>query len=154
MKYLNLEHSRTFSTKCFPPSYRKKCFTADEKSARVSFPFKVRELSVSFELHQLVKLTFSQLQIFYHLFHIRLFYDINNTWSQCYKTFYVRNLRTFALSQSVCQPPVEKFFKVKHTTLLRKCIIYGQKSFITLAPGHIFLECRAIFDDSQTGDQY
>ena len=30
---------------------------------------------------------------------------------------------------------MEKFFKVKHPTLLRKCIIYGQKSFITLAPG-------------------
>ncbi len=55
--------------------------------------------------------------------------------AQCQKTFYVRNLRTFVLSQSVCQTLVEKFFRDKHPILLQKCVNYGQKCFKTLAPG-------------------
>jgi hypothetical protein len=30
---------------------------------------------------------------------------------------------------------LEKFVRDKHPSLLRKCVNYGQKSFITLAPG-------------------
>jgi hypothetical protein len=53
---------------------------------------------------------------------------------QCYKTFSVRDLRIFILSWSVSQTRPEKLTNDQHSSLLRKSVIYGQKSFITLAP--------------------
>ncbi len=54
---------------------------------------------------------------------------------QFYKTFFVRDLHIFLLSQSVCQTRPQKLTNDKHSSLLWKPVIYGQKSFITLGPG-------------------
>jgi hypothetical protein len=54
---------------------------------------------------------------------------------QCYNTFYVRNLQIFVLSESVCQTRPEKLTNDNHSSLLRKSVIYGKRSFITLGPG-------------------
>ncbi len=51
---------------------------------------------------------------------------------QCYKTFSVRDLQIFVLNQSICQTRLEKLTNDKHSSLLQKSVIYGQKSFITL----------------------
>jgi hypothetical protein len=53
---------------------------------------------------------------------------------QCYKTFSVCKLQIFVLSWSVCYIRMEKLTKDKYSSLLRKYIFYGQKSFITLGP--------------------
>jgi hypothetical protein len=45
------------------------------------------------------------------------------TWSQFYKTFYGRNLRFFALSESVYKTKLEKLTNGKHSSLLRKSVI-------------------------------
>ncbi len=52
-----------------------------------------------------------------------------------YKTFFVRDLQIFVLSQSVCCTRLKKLTKYKHSSLLRKTVIYGQKSFLALVPG-------------------
>jgi hypothetical protein len=46
--------------------------------------------------------------------------------------FFVRDLQIFIQSKSVCYTRLERFTKDKHSSLLRKSVIYGQKSFITL----------------------
>ncbi len=65
----------------------------------------------------------------------KAFFHHFDTRRQCYKTFLVRELRIFALSQSVYQTRLEKLTNDKHSRLLQKYVIYGQKSLITLAPG-------------------
>ncbi len=47
----------------------------------------------------------------------KMFYTID-TWGQCYKTFSVRDLQIFVLSQSVCQTRPEKLTNDKHSNLL------------------------------------
>ncbi len=53
---------------------------------------------------------------------------------QCYKTFFVRDLPIFILSQSVCYTQLEKFTKDKHSSLLLKSVIYVQKKFYNIGP--------------------
>ncbi len=70
---------------------------------------------------------------------------------QCYKTFFGCNLRIYV---SVCYTRLEKFPKDKHSTLLRKSVIYVQKSFITLTTGILriienFNECLTMFKNNQ-----
>ncbi len=47
---------------------------------------------------------------------------------------FVRNLRVFLQSQSVCQTRLEKLTRDKYSRLLRKIVKCGLKSFKTLAP--------------------
>jgi hypothetical protein len=54
------------------------------------------------------------------------------------KPFLARNLRIFILSSNVCYTRLEKLATDKHSSLLRKVVHYGQKSFIALGPGHSF----------------
>jgi hypothetical protein len=54
---------------------------------------------------------------------------------QCYKTFYGRNLRIFAMRLSVCPWQAFPDYSNKHSSLGQKFINYRQKSFITLTPG-------------------
>jgi hypothetical protein len=58
----------------------------------------------------------------------------NDTWAQCYKTFYGRIFRTSVVSYSVCKTWLERFAIVKHSSLVRKSVNHGQKSFITFGP--------------------
>ncbi len=55
------------------------------------------------------------------------------------KLFFVRDVRIFILNLSVCLTRLEKLTKDKHSSLLRRSVIYGQKSFITLGPGVMFV---------------
>jgi hypothetical protein len=59
----------------------------------------------------------------------------NSTRCHSYKTFFVRNFRIFVISYSVC--PLQAFpaYSNKYSILVQKFVNYGQKSFITLAPG-------------------
>ncbi len=84
----------------------------------------------------MVKITFSMA--------ILMAFDLS--WGQCYKTFFVSDLRIFALSQSVFQTRLEKLTNDKHSSLLRKSVIYGQKSFITEVS--MLLNCFCFFTDS------
>ncbi len=56
-------------------------------------------------------------------------------WTQCYKTFYGRNLRIFVISLSVS--PLQAFpaYSHKRSSLVRKLKNTDVKCFITLAPG-------------------
>ncbi len=54
------------------------------------------------------------------------FYNID-TRGQCYKTFSVRDLRIFILSQSVCQTKLKRLTNEKHSSLLRKFVNYRHK---------------------------
>ncbi len=56
-------------------------------------------------------------------------------WTQSYKTFYRRDLRIFKLTTVFVRLDWKKLTNDKHSSLLRKSVIYGQKSFITLSPG-------------------
>ncbi len=47
---------------------------------------------------------------------------------------FVRYLRIFVLSQSVCQTRLENIARNKHSSLLRKLVKYRQKSIITFGP--------------------
>ncbi len=89
---------------------------------------------------------------YYKHFQIMALQRLNNfgTWSQCYKTFFVRDLRTFVLGQSVSQTRLEKFTKNKYSSLLRKSVIYGQKSFITLVPGVTLIKFYSFINDGVT----
>ncbi len=58
----------------------------------------------------------------------------NESWGQCYKTFSVRDLQIFVLSKSVSQTRPEKLTNDKHTSLLRRSVIYGQKKFYNIGP--------------------
>ncbi len=62
-----------------------------------------------------------------------MFYNIES-WAQCYKTSFVCDLHIFVLNQSVLLHYPEKLTNDKHSSLLRKFVIYRQKSFITLTP--------------------
>jgi hypothetical protein len=57
-----------------------------------------------------------------------------HTWDQCYKTFFVRDLRILILRYSVCQTRLEKLTNDKHSNLLWKSVIYGQKKFYNIGP--------------------
>jgi hypothetical protein len=50
---------------------------------------------------------------------------------------FVRNLRIFVKSLSVCPRQAFPAESNKHSSLARKFVNYGQKSFITLAPDYI-----------------
>jgi hypothetical protein len=65
----SLEHSTKY---IFPPNYNRNVLCPMKYMCRFHSIFEERERNVSCELHQLVKLTFSQLLIFYHLFHTLL----------------------------------------------------------------------------------
>ncbi len=45
-------------------------------------------------------------------------------WGQCYKTFYVRNLRSFIQSQTACQTRQKKLAWDKHYSSLQKFVNY------------------------------
>ncbi len=49
--------------------------------------------------------------------------------AQCYKTFFVRNLRIFVLRWSVYQNRLEKLSKDKNSSLLHKLVNYGHRKF-------------------------
>jgi hypothetical protein len=55
----------------------------------------------------------------------KIFYNIG-AWGQCYKTFYVCDLRIFVISISVYQTRPEKLTNDKHPRLLQKSIFYGR----------------------------
>ncbi len=63
----------------------------------------------------------------------KIFYNYYS-WGQCYKTFSVRDLRIFVISQSVCQTIPEKLTNDKHSSLLRKSVNYGHKKFYNIEP--------------------
>ncbi len=48
---------------------------------------------------------------------------------------FLSDLRTLVQSQSVCQTRLKQLAKDKHSSVLQKSVMYGQKSFITLGPG-------------------
>ncbi len=60
--------------------------------------------------------------------------NVCQTRGQCYETFFVRHLRIFILIQSVCQSWLDKLTKDKHSSLLRKSVIYGQEQFYNIGP--------------------
>jgi hypothetical protein len=49
---------------------------------------------------------------------------LNNSWAQCYKTFFVGNLRTFVISQSVCPWQAFLVYSYQHFSLIRKYVNY------------------------------
>ena len=53
---------------------------------------------------------------------------------QCYKTFFVRDLRILVVGLSVCRWQAFQACSDKHSSLLRKIVNYGQKKFVTLVP--------------------
>ncbi len=55
------------------------------------------------------------------------------TWGQCYKKF-LRNLQIFVVSKSVCKTRLEKLAVDKHSSLLRKNLIYGREKFYNIGP--------------------
>ncbi len=57
------------------------------------------------------------------------------TWGQSYKTFYRRNLQIYTVSQSICQPSLEKLDRNKHSSLVRKFVNYGHKKFYYTGTG-------------------
>ncbi len=65
------------------------------------------------------------------------FYNIG-PWRQCYKTFFVRNLRIFVQIYSVCQTKLEELSRNKHSSLLQKFINYRQMKFYNIGPCLIF----------------
>jgi hypothetical protein len=60
-------------------------------------------------------------------------YNIDTS-SPCYKICFVRSLRIFARRYSFSPRQAFPVHSNKHSSLVRKFINYGQKSFITLAP--------------------
>jgi len=66
---------------------------------------------------------------------------------QCYKTFYVRNLRNFVISYSVCTWQAFPAYSNRHSSLVQKLVNYGQKKFYNIDPygepiatvGYIFI---------------
>jgi hypothetical protein len=50
------------------------------------------------------------------------------------QNLFVRNLRIFVIRLSVCPWQAFLAYCNKHSCLVQKFVIYGQKSFITLAP--------------------
>ncbi len=115
--------------------------------------FKSFLMCLDFYLGQLMQFTSSLLYIvqlsssgLYYKHFVQLAFNLSNgvtdtfeSRAQCYKTFYIRNLRTFVLSQSVCQAELEKFVMDKKPSLLRKCVNYGQKMFYNIGPCTILI---------------
>ncbi len=62
----------------------------------------------------------------------RLQHRDTGAWGQCYKTFFVRDLRIFVISESVCPWQAFSIQSNKHSSLLLKLVNCGQKSLITL----------------------
>ncbi len=56
------------------------------------------------------------------------------TRGQCYKTFLVRDLRIFILSQSVCYTRLKKLARYKTLQFLQKFVNYRQKKFYNIGP--------------------
>ncbi len=54
--------------------------------------------------------------------------------AQCYKTFFVRDLRIFVLSLSVCYTRLLKLANDKHSSLVRKSVNHGQTKFYNIGP--------------------
>ncbi len=72
-------------------------------------------------------------------------------WGQCCKTFYVRDLRIFVISLSVCPWQAFPDYSNKHTSLVQKFVNYGQKSSITLTPkANVIEHFTAIIYQSQS----
>ncbi len=63
------------------------------------------------------------------------FYDYGPR-GQFNKTFFVRDLQIFVLSQSVCQTRLENLTNDKHSSLLQKYVIYVRKKFYNIGPRH------------------
>jgi hypothetical protein len=61
-------------------------------------------------------------------------FDNTGPSDQCYITFFVHDLRIFVLSYSVCQTRLEKLTNEKHSSLLRKSVIYIRKKFYNTGP--------------------
>jgi hypothetical protein len=55
-----------------------------------------------------------------------------STRTQCYKTFYFRNFRSFAISKGVWKARLENLAIDEHSSLLRTPVNYGQKSFMNV----------------------
>jgi hypothetical protein len=54
------------------------------------------------------------------------------------QNLFVRNLRIFVIRLSVCPWQAFLAYCNKHFFLVRKLVIYGQKSFITLPPALLY----------------
>ncbi len=71
-------------------------------------------------------------------FHFSSPRTLTSTGGQCCKTFFVRNLRIFIISLSVCPWQAFQAWSNKHSSLLQKSINYGQKKFYNIGPSSLF----------------
>jgi hypothetical protein len=72
----------------------------------------------------------------------------NTPWANVIKLFCPWFMDFCTRLESICKTRLEKFTKDKHSSLLRKSVIYGQKSFLTLGPGFIVLKSTFFVTDS------